>query len=64
FPAVVLVRLIEKRRKGEAKASLPAVPESLNRFLVRLQDLEASLIGKMALPWGSSVVAVARKPLE
>jgi ubiquinone/menaquinone biosynthesis C-methylase UbiE len=64
FPAVVLVRMIEKLKKGDAKASLPPVPGSINKALVKLQDMEAALITRMALPWGSSVVAVARKPLE
>jgi SAM-dependent methyltransferase len=66
FPVVVLTRVIEKARKGPAKASLPIVPEWLNQLLIRLQDLESSLIVKtrITLPWGSSVVAVARKPLQ
>lgn len=62
FPAVVLVRIAEKRRKGEAKASLPKVSKGFNRALVKLQDLEAGLIAGASLPWGSSVIAVAQKP--
>jgi len=38
------------------------VPAWFNALLVRLQDLEAGMIGRFGLPWGSSVVAVARKP--
>ncbi len=63
FPIVVIIRFFEKRRKGEAKASLPKVPKWFNRTLIGLQDLEASLIPSIGLPWGSSVVAVAAKPL-
>ena len=64
FPIVILTRIIEKLRPGPAKASLPAVPEWLNNALIRLQDLESSLITKrkLTLPWGSSVIAVATKP--
>jgi SAM-dependent methyltransferase len=62
FPVVVLVRFFEKRKKGEPKASLPSVPGWANSALVKLQDWEASLISRVSLPWGSSVIAVARKP--
>jgi len=63
FPVVVLVRILEKMKRGEAKASLPPTPGWMNRALIKLQDIEASLIARFPLPWGSSVVAVARKPL-
>ncbi|MFN8218942.1 MAG: methyltransferase domain-containing protein [Fimbriimonadales bacterium] len=62
FPLVVIVRFFEKRRKGEAKANLVPVPDWANRLLIALQDLEAKLIHAISLPWGSSVVVVARKP--
>lgn len=62
FPVVVMVRLFEKRRKGEARASLPQVPKWQNGALIKLQDIEAAVIGGVDLPWGSSVLAVARKP--
>ena len=62
FPVVMLVRFFERRRKGPAQANLVAVPEWLNRALVALQTFEASLIERFDLPWGSSVIVVARKP--
>jgi ubiquinone/menaquinone biosynthesis C-methylase UbiE len=62
FPAVVLIRILEKMKRGEPKASLPATPNWLNRALIGLQNAEASMIARFALPWGSSVIAVARKP--
>ncbi|HLK14358.1 MAG TPA: class I SAM-dependent methyltransferase [Fimbriimonadaceae bacterium] len=61
FPLVLLVRLFEKRKRGPAEASLPIVPRWLNSSLIGLGDVEAALITRLALPWGSSVVAVARK---
>lgn len=63
FPVVVLVRLFEKRKKGPPKASLAALPKPINQMLIWLQTLEARIIQRMSLPWGSSLVAVARKPL-
>ena len=61
FPLVVLVRLVEKAKRGEAKASLPQVPEWANKALIQLQELESALIARSSLPWGSSVIAVASK---
>lgn len=62
FPVVVLIRLLERMRKGPAQVRLPSVPSGLNRLLVILQDIETWLVQRCPLPWGSSVVAVARKP--
>jgi hypothetical protein len=61
FPIVVLLRLLDKFKRGPAKVSLPKVSGASNRFLVKLQDMEARWIAASSLPWGSSVVAVARK---
>lgn len=64
YPVVRIVRFFEKRRKGEAKANLVAVPEWANRLLIGLQKLEARIIDRVNLPWGSSVIVVAEKPLS
>ena len=61
FPVVILIRLLDKFKRGPAKVSLPKVSGPTNRFLVKLQDMEARWILAGSLPWGSSVVAVARK---
>lgn len=61
FPAVVLVRLRDKLRRGPAKVDLPVVSPGMNRWLIRVQDREANWTLKHSLPWGSSVVAVGRK---
>lgn len=63
FPLVVLSRWLDKFRRGPAEARLPKVPDWLNRFLIGLCRFESSVIEAVSLPWGSSVVAVARKPL-
>lgn len=61
FPVVATIRFFEKRRTGEARASLPSLPSWANKGLIGLQGFEASMISAASLPWGSSVVAVARK---
>ena len=62
FPLIVVWRIFEKRKRGPARASLIGVPEWANRLLVRIQAAEAWITRRVDLPWGSSVVAVARKP--
>lgn len=62
FPVVVIVRFFEKRKKGPAKASLVRLPNWANSLLIGIQSLEASLISAVNLPWGSSLIAVVRKP--
>lgn len=62
FPIVCLWRVAEKRKRGPAKASLVPVPAWANRLLIALQSLEAAMIERFDLPWGSSVIAVARRP--
>ena len=62
FPVVVLVRVLEKLKRGKPEASLPQLGSFFNNMLIGLQDVEASTIARTNLPWGSSVVAVGRKP--
>lgn len=62
FPVVVIRRLAERASRGPAEARLPAVSSIGNKALVRLMDTEAALFRAAGLPWGSSVVAVAKKP--
>lgn len=62
FPIVVLVRLVDRFRRSEARVRLPEVGPALNKLLVSLMRLEGLLLARVPLPVGSSVVAVARKP--
>lgn len=62
FPIVVLIRILEKRKIQNAKASLPKLPGWMNQLLIGLQAWEASLLLRFSLPWGSSVIVAARKP--
>jgi ubiquinone/menaquinone biosynthesis C-methylase UbiE len=62
FPLVACIRFFEKRKRGPAEASLPPLPVWLNSALIALQTFESKLLNIANLPWGSSVIAVARKP--
>jgi len=64
FPVVVVARWLERRRRGPARASLPSIPDWMNRALIALQRAEGKVVWKWGfnLPWGSSVVSVGRKP--
>ncbi|MBL8087336.1 MAG: class I SAM-dependent methyltransferase [Chthonomonas sp.] len=61
FPVVVFLRLIDKFRRRPAAVSLPQVGDALNGALIKLMAWETPLIRRWGLPWGSSVIAVARK---
>ncbi len=61
FPVVAAIRLGDKVSRREPSVALPHAPGPLNGALVSLQDAETSLMMRARLPWGSSVVAVARR---
>ncbi len=62
FPVTLAIRVLQKRKRGPAKADLIPVPDWMNRALIRLQGIEAALTARLRLPWGSGLVAIARKP--
>lgn len=62
FPCVLVVRLLDRLFRRSAEVRLPALPGWLNRLLIGVMRFEGALLRKMNLPWGSSVIAVARKP--
>jgi SAM-dependent methyltransferase len=62
FPLVLLSRLLGKLRRGTPEARLPNVSAFGGVILQKIQQLEAKMIRKFDLPWGSSVVAIAYKP--
>jgi len=64
FPLAAAVRLATRGRKpDEAAAALPRVPEFINRSLIGLQAAELAVARRVSLPFGLSVLAVARKPV-
>ena len=61
FPLVALSRFLSKFKKGEAEAKLPSIPKWVENIFKIVQRGEAALIARANLPWGSSIVALARK---
>lgn len=61
FPIAALMRLASKRR-SHASAGLPQVGPFLNRALLGIQSAELAVARKASLPFGLTVLAVARKP--
>jgi hypothetical protein len=55
-------RLLVPPKRGRPKTALRPLPPLPNRILVGLLGLETSWLLRLALPFGVSVVAVARKP--
>ncbi|GAA3885139.1 hypothetical protein GCM10022276_00070 [Sphingomonas limnosediminicola] len=61
FPLIAASRLIGKlRRQDSADDAMPS--ELLNTMLEAVFGLEAGLIGRIPMPFGVSLVAVARRP--
>ncbi|MBS1727234.1 MAG: class I SAM-dependent methyltransferase [Armatimonadetes bacterium] len=61
FPLVAISRFLSKFRKGEPDAKLPNLPRFVEGIFSLFQRAEAAIIVRSNLPWGSSIVAVARK---
>jgi len=61
FGVVVFRRLLDKFSRGPATVKLPRVSPGMNAFLLKLMRFESRLLQSVPLPFGSSVVAVARK---
>ncbi|MCK5639211.1 MAG: class I SAM-dependent methyltransferase [Gammaproteobacteria bacterium] len=62
FPAVAAVRLFRKLVPGQVVGGeLALPPASINRILEGLFAAERHLLGRLPLPFGVSLIAVARK---
>ncbi len=62
FVPIWLFRWWDRLRRTPPAATLVPVSAGLNRWLIRLQEWEARLVQRVNLPFGVSIVAVARKP--
>jgi SAM-dependent methyltransferase len=63
FPAIFLFRRLQRLRRSprDPRTSLVPVPPILNRLLIGLLRLEGRLLPHLRLPFGVSLIAVARK---
>jgi SAM-dependent methyltransferase len=65
FPAVAGYRLtrrqFESRPDEEPRSELQFLPEPLNRLLTGVMDVERRLLTRFDMPFGSSILVVARK---
>lgn len=67
FPLEAAVRIAKKwpaKSAGKAKSDLKALPPVVNRWLTRVLFLEGKLLQKVDLPFGLSVICVARKSAD
>ena len=63
LPLMVIHRLwMRLVRGGARKTGITPVPYAIDRLFLTIQDLEAFIVHTTGLPWGSSLVAVVRKP--
>jgi hypothetical protein len=64
FPFFLAERVLRRVKKPGAEQRLTAVPERLERVLMRLSRLDERLLGRVDLPFGSSVFLAAVKPAK
>ena len=62
FPAVAAARIVGKLRGSESADDEMPGP-TVNGILERVFGLEASLIGRIPMPFGVSLIAVVRRPV-
>ena len=65
LPIAIAVRLAERvlRRRGPAQSDYPTLPRFLNDALARLVGLGGHVAPIVSLPFGLSIMVVARRPL-
>jgi len=61
FPLAALYRILRKSAPANRRSDLSAVPEPLNSLLASLLRIESSVLFRICLPFGLSVVLLARK---
>jgi SAM-dependent methyltransferase len=59
FPLIVFLRFVARRKTNQSDLTLPSTP--LNRLLYRLFSFEKTLLKKMPLPYGVSLLALLKK---
>jgi hypothetical protein len=64
LPVAAAVRLLQRRRRPDAppRSDYIVLPRALNDLLAHLTGLGGHLVNRVPLPFGLSVLAVARKP--
>ncbi len=63
FPAAVLKRVTEKNKQYASSTDVvDRVSPGMNRLLHKIFSMEASLLPYMSLPFGLSILTIARKP--
>lgn len=71
YPAIVAFRKLQKwwcglrgtKKREAARAHLIPLPRPINGLLTKLLHIEAEMLAKMNLPFGVTLVTLARKPL-
>lgn len=64
FPVAAAARIATRHRKyNSSEAGLPKVPSLINNALIGVQAAELEIARRASLPFGLSLLAVARKPL-
>jgi len=64
LPVAIIVRLADRlfRRPGPARSGYPILPDFLNALLARVAGFGGVLAPIVTLPFGLSIIVVARRP--
>jgi SAM-dependent methyltransferase len=67
FPPLAIARLLQRRRglrrESEADAEISVPPEPINALMTAVMRLEALWLRRFDVPFGSSLLCLARKPV-
>ena len=63
FPLAAATRIASRNKREGSNAGLPMVPGPVNQALIAFQAAELSVARRASLPFGLTVLAVARKPV-
>jgi len=62
FPLLMFVRLIQKiNPPKESSSNVFRVPSLINQFILKLMTIEARILSRSRLPFGSSIIVLAEK---
>ena len=63
MPLMVVHRLVMRiTRRGAPQIGITRLPAFVDRLFLAVQQLESYFVHTTGLPWGASLLAVARKP--
>lgn len=65
FPIIAVKRCFDRMFLPHSiRSDVSSMPNILNRLFIAINSVEKTLVTRMSLPWGSSLLVIAQKPLN